>query len=253
MFNLVFFTDTGLKRAHNEDSILIDKKSSTFIIADGMGGHEKGEIASRIVAECFIRQNSDKSTEETENLRDNDTLVPDNSTEKELNHNIHVASRKMQEYVAENGIDGTIGSTVVGVKYITNIQAWALFHLGDSRAYLFKNNSLLQLTTDHSKHEELKRKNVSKEEIEKSGKNIITKAVGNFNPFPLEIQYISTLPQDILFLCSDGVSDLCTHEELLLLFIQYKDDLTLLSTQIKQLVYNRGARDNLSVIIVKIL
>ncbi len=253
MFNLVFFTDAGLKRGHNEDSILIDKKSATFIIADGMGGHKKGEVASRIVAECFIKQNDYIPADKTENLRDEETLVPNNSLEEELNHNIQVASKKMREYVIKNDIDGTMGSTIVGIKYVISIQAWALFHLGDSRAYLFRNNSLSQLTEDHSKYEELKRKNMPKEEIEKSGKNVITKAVGNFDPFPLEIQYISTKPLDILFLCSDGVSDLCTHEELLLLFIQYRDNLTLLSTQIKQLVYNRGARDNLSAIIVEIL
>jgi len=250
MFDVAFLTDVGLKREHNEDSILVNKQTATFIVADGMGGHEKGEVASKLLIETF-------SAAPTKNLPanlgdDDDTIVPSLGIDDELNHCIEIATEKMMHYVQEKEIKSTIGTTVVGLKYVTNINAWALFHLGDSRAYQFSNNSILQLSTDHSKYEAMKAKNMSEEEILKTGKNIITKAVGNFKAFKLDIQYVTAKVGDIFLLCSDGVSDLCTNDELLLLIIQYKDNLDFLCTQIKNLVYTRGAKDNLSIIAIQI-
>lgn len=250
MFNVSFLTDTGLKREHNEDAILVNKDAATFIVADGMGGHEKGEVASRILVETFLAS-------EHKNIPmnfgdDDDTIVPSLSMDDLLNDCIEIASDKMIDYANEKQIESTIGTTVVGAKFLISIQAWSIFHLGDSRAYLFRDNSLLQLTTDHSKHEAMRAKNVSEEEIAKTGKNVITKAVGNFKPYKLEIQYLNTQPGNILLLCSDGVSDLCTRDELLLLMIQYKNNLDFLCAQIKNLVYTRGAKDNLSIIAIEI-
>jgi len=249
MFNVAFLTDVGLKREHNEDSILVDKETATFIVADGMGGHEKGEVASKILVDTFL---SVPPHHIQVNLgSEDDTVVPSYSLDNELNHYIDVASQKMMEYAKEKEIETTIGTTIVGVKYVPNIKAWALFHLGDSRAYLFNENSLLQLTTDHSKHEAMRQKNIDEEEIKKTGNNVITKAVGNFKAYALDIQYITAKSGNILLLCSDGVSDLCSKEELLRLIIQYKNNLDFLCTQIKNLVYTRGAKDNLSIIVIE--
>jgi len=250
MFNVAFLTDVGLKREHNEDAILVNKETATFIVADGMGGHEKGEVASKLLIETFAAAH-------TQNLPanlgdDDDTIVPSLGIDDELNHSVVLATEKMIHYAEEKEIESTIGTTVVGLKYVTNIHAWALFHLGDSRAYQFSNNSITQLTTDHSKYEAMKAKNMSQEEIHKTGKNIITKAVGNFKAFTLDIRYITAKVGDILLLCSDGVSDLCSNDELLLLVIQYKDNLDFLCTQVKNLVYTRGAKDNLSIIAIQI-
>ena len=248
MFNVAFLTDVGLKREHNEDAILVNKDMGTFIVADGMGGHEKGEVASKILVDTFLAPPEHNIQANLGN--EDDTVVPSFSLDDELNHYIEIASQKMMDYAKSKNIESTIGTTVVGVKYVSNIQAWVLFYLGDSRAYLFNENSLLQLTTDHSKHEAMRAKNISEDEIQKTGKNVITKAVGNFKPYKLDIQYIQTKPGNILLLCSDGVSDLCSRDELLLLVIQYKDNLDFLCTQIKNLVYTRGAKDNLSVIAI---
>ena len=250
MFNVSFLTDVGLKREHNEDSILVDKESGTFIVADGMGGHEKGEVASKILVDTFLSLPS--HTIQVNLGSEDDTVVPSHSLDDELNHYIDISSQKMIDYANQKEITSIIGTTVVGVKFVPNIQAWALFHLGDSRAYLFNENSLLQLTIDHSKHEAMRQKNIDEDEIKKTGKNVITKAVGNFKPYKLDIQYITAKKGNILLLCSDGVSDLCSRDELLLLMIQYKNNLDFLCTQIKNLVYTRGAKDNLSVIVIEI-
>ena len=250
MFKIAYLTDIGLKRAHNEDTILVDKQSNIYLVADGMGGHEKGEVASKIVAETFLKQLVYPQISTAQNS-ESDTVVLPVSLEDTLNHSVEIATEKIYTYANEKDIKGTIGTTIVGVKYMSNISAWAVFHLGDSRAYLFRDNSLRQLSVDHSKHEELRQKGAPEDEIKKTGKNLITKAVGNFDPYKLDMQYISPKKKDVLLLCSDGVSDLCSNDELLLLIIQYKNDLDLLCMQIKNLVYSRGAKDNFSVIVVE--
>jgi len=249
MLNIAFITDTGLVRDHNEDSILTDTRTATFIVADGMGGHEKGEIASQIVIDSFVK-NYTKPVPMA--IGDDDTVVPSLGVNDKLNYCVKLATEEIYQYAKDKGVEGTIGTTVVGLKYISDIRAWAVFHLGDSRAYLYDKGSLKQLTRDHSKHEEMKKNNFSEEEIQKTGKNVITKAIGNFNPFHLEVQYFMPKSKNIFLLCSDGVTDLCRNDELLRLTIQYKNNLNLLCTQIKNLVYTRGAKDNLSVIAVEI-
>jgi protein phosphatase len=250
MFNVVFLTDVGLKRTLNEDAILVDKEKATFIVADGMGGHEKGEVASQLLIETF--RIPPMMPIQTLPRDDDSTVVPSLGIEKELNFYIETTTNKIIAYAEEKKISGTMGTTVVGLKYLENIQAWVLFHLGDSRAYLYHDSSLRQLTTDHSKHESMRSNHISEEEIQKMGKNVITKAVGNFKPYTLDIEYITPQDSDILLLCSDGVSDLCTKDELLLLIIQYKNNLDFLCTQIKKLIYARGAKDNLSIIAIEI-
>lgn len=249
MYNVAYLTDVGLVRDHNEDAILVDDTLNIFIVADGMGGHEKGEIASKILVDSFL---STYSPQISLDIDDDDTIVPSLGIENRLNHCIKMATDKIYQYASEKEIEGTIGTTVVGLKYIADIRAWVVFHLGDSRAYIYRQGSLKQLTVDHSKYEEMKKKNFTEEEIEKTGKNMITKAVGNFNTFELDIEYITPKLKDILLLCSDGVTDLCTNEELLRLIIQYKFNLELLCIQIKNLVYTRGGKDNLSVIAIEI-
>lgn len=249
MFNIAKLTDVGIKRSHNEDAILVNKETATFIVADGMGGHKKGEVASRILVETF--DEIDTQVLDYALCDEDDTLVNAPDIEKKLNKTVKIATDKMLTYAKEHDITTIIGTTVVGIKYLSNIQAWILFHLGDSRAYHFSQNSLKQLTQDHSKYEMMKQQNMTQDAILQTGKNIITKAVGNFKAYTLEIDYITTKSEDILLLCSDGVSDVCSNDELLLLIIQYKHDLDFLCHQMKNLIYSRGAKDNLSIILIK--
>jgi len=249
MYNVSYLTDVGLVRDHNEDAILANEQLHLFIVADGMGGHEKGEIASQIVIQSFLEE---KIPTKLHTEDDDATVVPSLGVDVQLNYCVQRATEKIYNYANTKEIEGTIGTTVVGLKYVEQIRAWVLFHLGDSRAYLYSQGSLLQLTVDHSKYEEMKQRNATDEEIEQAGTNVITKAIGNFNAFDLDVQYVTPKCKDIFLLCSDGVTDLCTNDELLRLIIQYKSNLNLLCLQIKNLVYTRGAKDNLSVIAVEI-
>jgi len=244
--NVSFLTDRGLKREKNEDAILVNQESATFIVADGMGGHEKGEVASNILIEAFDPlSNMDGINEE----------ITISDIESRLNSYIAVATKKMTEFAQKSHIDGIIGTTMVGLKYLPQLNdSWVLFYLGDSRAYHYSDEILKQISIDHSRYEY--HQQVSTDSDSKyvtTRKNVVTKAIGNFDPYMLDIKYIKTKKDDILFLCSDGVSDLCTNNELQTLMQKYKGDLDVLSAKIKELVYMRGARDNLSFIIIEIM
>ena len=128
----------------------------------------------------------------------------------------------------------------------------ALFHLGDSRAYRIRNKKIEKLTTDHSKYEQMKRSGkYSEEQLSKVNRNSITKAIGNFKMMPLEINYVELKKEDIYILCSDGISDLTHAKEMLEIIEKNKSSLENALSKIKNLVYERGAKDNLSIIIFR--
>ena len=205
MFNSEGFTDKGLKRDNNEDMILI--KDNLFVISDGMGGHEKGEVASRMVIDSMKR------------IDYYDIDIKSNYAEyikNTLNNSIKEAHKNITKYAIRSNIKTIMGATVAGL-YKSNLYSdkIAIFHLGDSRVYRIRDNIIKQLTIDHSQYEDMKRSGkYSQKELDMVGKNRITKAVGNFIFSNLEINFFKYKKGDIYIVCSDGVSDLCTNEEL---------------------------------------
>ena len=172
--------------------------------------------------------------------------------DERLNRIIIQSTNRITNYAQSNSIDGNIGATVVGVKKIDNRDEIVVFHLGDSRAYRIRDYRIDRITKDHSQYEEMRSLGIySERELAEVGRNRITKAVGNFRVFPLEINYMSLEDNDLYLLCSDGVSDLCEDEELLDIVMQEQSDLERVCINIKELVYQRGAKDNLSMIIFR--
>jgi protein phosphatase len=248
MFIYSSLTDMGLKRTNNEDSLWVDESHGLFVVSDGMGGYERGEVASEIIIDTFrdFFDSDDESTlpglveEEVESL------------DERLNRIIIQSTNRIINYAQSNSISGNIGATVVGVKKIDNRDEIVVFHLGDSRAYRVRDYRIDRITKDHSQYEEMRSLGIySERELEEVGRNRITKAVGNFRVFPLEINYMSLEDNDLYLLCSDGVSDLCEDEELLDIVMQEQSDLERVCINIKELVYQRGAKDNLSMIIFR--
>lgn len=234
-------SDKGLKRKYNEDSILINDDLNLYVVADGMGGHSSGDVASKIVV--------NELKEEFENT----TIVNFSSKEetvnfytKLLNKMIMNAREKIVKYATINKIK-TIGTTVVGALINNRYNMAIIFHLGDSRAYFINELQCYQITTDHSKIEEMKQNGATQEELENVGKNIITKAIGNFEYFQLEINIVDLKKDDCIFLCSDGVSNYVSS---MLLHEKYlkDDDLNTICDNLKQHIYTKGANDNLSMI-----
>ena len=274
MYRTAYLTDKGLKREINEDALLVADACGLFVVADGMGGHERGEVASRMVVESFkemLCSEEDSTITYTDMDKDNDETVPYFADEDEdatvaygdemnskahlcdkLNQVVETSTRKIVTYTKEKRLSGQIGTTLVGVYKLQDEEEMALFHLGDSRVYRIRNSKIERLTTDHSKYEQMEQSGKYTEEaLSKVKRNSITKAIGNFKVIPLELSYIALQRDDIYILCSDGVSDLTHASELLKSIETQKNTLKKAVIEIKNLVYERGAKDNLSIIIFR--
>ena len=274
MYKTAYLTDKGLKREINEDALLVADACGLFVVADGMGGHDRGEVASRMVVESFKQMlcaEEDSTITYADMDDDSDETIPyfedddedatvaygDDMDRKaqlydKLNQVVEASTRKIVSYTKEKGLSGQVGTTVAGVYQLENEAEMALFHLGDSRVYRIRSSKIERLTTDHSKYEQMKQSGkYSEEALSKVKRNSITKAIGNFKVIPLELSYVSLEKDDIYILCSDGVSDLTHASELLKIIESQKNNLEKAVIEIKNLVYERGAKDNLSIIIFR--
>lgn len=233
--NVAYLCDRGLHREENEDSILVDESEKLFVVADGMGGHNKGCVASTIVVDVFRETTGFLERERLESF---DEIGLKNALEKQLNLQVEKATKMLYAYAAKNIIEGTMGSTIVGLYKLPIFEKWVVFHLGDSRAYHLSHNTLTQLTLDHSGST--------------TSSSVLSKAIGNFEAMPLELNYFNPKEGDLFLLCSDGVSDYCHSSELLELLLKYRYSLPLLCQYLKELIYEKGAKDNLSLIVMRV-
>jgi serine/threonine protein phosphatase PrpC len=202
-------THVGMKRNHNEDSFLLLPDEGLFCVADGMGGHSSGEIASKIAVEEmaeFFKMTS----------RDQDATWPykmdktRNYDEIRLATGIKLANMRIFEKACSEQKFKGMGTTIVTVHFANNLAYVA--HVGDSRVYFFRNGSLKQLTEDHSLlNDYLKAKKLSPEEIDAfPHKNVIVRALGMKDTVQVDVGRVDPLDGDIFLLCSDGLSGMVT-------------------------------------------
>ena len=228
-------TDIGCIRTTNEDSYLCIEPN-LYAVADGMGGHAAGEIASRIMVDTvkfnLEHKNPDECTEEC--LK---------STVLEANQQIMKASVDNPDY---NGMGTTISLFYVHYGYAT----WA--HVGDSRIYLLRNNEIYQLTNDHSLVNELLQKNkITAEEAENyPHKNILTRAVGVSINLNVDTGSCDILENDKFVICSDGLTNMVSNDEIKQ--ICYDDSIENKAQTLVNSAINYGGKDNITCIVVEI-
>ncbi len=234
-------TDIGKKRKHNEDYygfFRLGENEFLAIVADGMGGHASGEIASRMAVEV-IQEVYSKERAEQEVL---DSLK---SAFEVANFSI------LQKSLEQDQLNG-MGTTAT-VLVIKGDQTF-VGHMGDSRAYLFRDGAVNQLTKDHSMVNRMVEQGLlSKEEAEHHPqRNVIYKALGVNRDADLEL--IGPLPvylNDIFLLCSDGLTNLVTDEEMLR--IAKKESPQKACETLIQLANKRGGDDNITIQILKMV
>lgn len=188
-------TDVGLKREINQDSILVDNRLGLYIVADGMGGHKGGEVASAIAvktAKEIVEENSKKKA-----FAPRDLLL---HIYRQASERIHYKSS------IENPELAGMGTTMV--LSLMNNDTLYVGNVGDSRCYLFKDKFLWQMTEDHSLvNEQLRAGVISESEIDMMvGKNVITRSVGYEREVRVDIFQKKISPGEKLLLCSDGLS-----------------------------------------------
>jgi serine/threonine protein phosphatase PrpC len=210
MLNIQFFaaTDVGRQRDHNEDNYLVDPKLHLFVVADGMGGHAAGEVASQIAVHSVcrtIRENADV----IERHQDN----PDDPGARQeilaiLEHAIQTATSEVFHRAQEESDKRGMGTTCSALLVVGH--RGFIAHVGDSRIYLLREGQVHQITEDHSLLNELVRRGkIKREEIETSPyakyKNAVTRAVGAYETVESDTLDFEVLPGDQFLMCSDGM------------------------------------------------
>jgi protein phosphatase len=244
-------TDPGMVRAHNEDSIASDPARGLVVLADGMGGYNAGEVASGMATTVILtemRQILAGPEPYQIDPRTNQTIAARLLREQVLkaNSSIYQAAQSQPQYAG-------MGTTLVVSLFYDNRVLVA--HLGDPRLYLLRDGALRQVTRDHSLLQEQIDSGLLTAEQAKNAqhKNLVTKALGIDPSVEPEIHEYSTQPGDIYLLCSDGLCDMVEDDDIGMTLQALGANLKLAAQQLVQMANDNGGRDNVSVILVRVL
>lgn len=234
-------SDIGLKRENNQDFLFAstDYDFPLFIVADGMGGHKAGDIASSMAVEGvlqFFEKNKHKL------LEDEDIRYVIRQAINHVNDKIYLKSFELPECSG-------MGTTIT-LAYLNNSKVY-LGQVGDSRAYLVRDDTIIQLTEDHTLVNELIKNGTitSSEAVNHPQKNMITRAVGTSSRIKLDIFINELLPKDILILCSDGLTNMIDEETILRVIKRYDiKDMKNICNVLVGLAKENGGKDNITVI-----
>lgn len=246
-------TDTGRVRDHNEDNFLVDKKLSLFIVADGMGGHAAGEVASAIA----VRTIHEEIKRERELLQDyvngarGASRVTNNDIRALLEHAVLNACSRIHEEAQNDPAKRGMGTTLSA--FLVLGTRGFIAHVGDSRIYLLRSGKVQQITEDHTVlNELLKRGKLTPEQIEKVGhKNAITRAVGVYERVEVDTVSLELLAGDAFLLTSDGLTGYLNEPEELVPYLTAEDG-DAGAQGLITLANERGGKDNITVIVVQV-
>jgi len=250
-FAHVEMTDVGRVREHNEDDIGCDPDIGLWVLADGMGGYNAGEVASGIavkttidlVTEACRRENRAEIEPETGYMRQ--TIVLRDAIMR-ANKIIHQTAQSQPQ------CEG-MGTTLVACLFYNN--RISIAHVGDSRLYRMRDNRFEQITMDHSLLQELvDRGYYSQEEAQRStNRNYVTRALGVEPQVQVEVQEVEVRKGDYFLLCSDGLPDMVEDEDIHLTINTFSTNVETIGEQLIKLTNDNGGRDNVSIIIVRVL
>jgi len=248
---IVSETDVGMVRSHNEDSIASIAEKGLVVLADGMGGYNAGEVASGMATTVItteLRQLLDEKAPYEIDPQSGQKVALKMLQEQvaKANTSIYQASQSQPQYAG-------MGTTLVVALFYDNKMMVA--HIGDSRLYRMRGDEFSQMTKDHSLlQEQIDAGMFTKEQAKHSAiKNLVTRALGIDPAVEAEIHDYDTLQGDIYLLCSDGLSDMVRDEDIALALRTLGADLKHCAQQLVQMANKNGGRDNVSVILVKVL
>lgn len=231
-------TDTGMKRRNNEDTILTDEALGVFILADGMGGHQAGEVASRLATETVINC-----------LRQRIPYVPEDTYPALIEEVVREAHSALINKAEASDDFAGMGTTLI-VLIIKDHKAH-ICHVGDSRAYLF-GESMRQITLDHTEAQDLlDRAKMGREAIPVRSWHTLTNAVGMAGRLVPAYYKLELYPDNIILVCSDGLTDMLTDKEIEEIICEKKNDLNMAVDSLILKANERGGRDNISVILLE--
>ncbi len=246
-------TDVGKKRDHNEDAFAYDASLGVYVVCDGMGGHASGEVASRLTADLVIEfvgryrgtsiQNLPYPTEKT-GLSQPEALL--SNAIQHANDRVFVEGMKDAKYEG-------MGTTLVAM--LATGMELVVAHVGDSRVYRWADSELEQVTRDHSllNHKIDVGELQTEEDIKgfKQG-NVIVRAIGLKDYVAPEVQTVARRPGDLFLLCSDGLTDMVDDWSIQNAIEGHGDELDEAATSLIRMANDRGGKDNITVMFVRI-
>lgn len=247
---MIAVTDVGKKRDHNEDCVGIEEANGIAVLADGMGGHNAGEVASAMAVDLIIRLLKDELKRVAIGEFDEDTGF---SREAVLARNAAVtANNAIIEVAKGNAECSGMGTTVVvAVFYGDRI---AVAHVGDSRMYLLRNEYLSHVTEDHSLiQEQVRRGLLTAEDARNSAiKNLVTRALGVEENVEADVVEDIAQAGDIYMMCSDGLTDVVPDEAIRLTMLEHKNNFEACTAALIGLANDAGGPDNISLILIRV-
>jgi protein phosphatase len=226
-------TDVGRQRQANEDSMLA--RAPLFVVADGMGGAQAGEVASMTAVQAFSEG------------------LPEGPPEDALESSIGVANRTIHEQAHSDSSLSGMGTTITAAAVDSQREEVVIGHVGDSRAYRLRDGILQRLTRDHSLVEEMRRRGqITEEQAEDHPqRSIITRALGPEPEVQVDIQTVPADPGDIFMLCSDGLTTMLADERIRVL-IEEAPSLEAATRALVDEANIAGGRDNITVLLFQV-
>ncbi|UCH29344.1 MAG: serine/threonine-protein phosphatase [Myxococcales bacterium] len=252
-FTAAGLSDVGLQREHNEDSFCILSEHRLFVVADGMGGHRAGDIASRMataeIKSFFDATDVDddaqwQTGEDSELTAEQYRLV---SAVKLANQRIFQAS------IRNRSVQG-MGTTIVGALFDRSDRKIHIAHVGDSRAYRIRSGAITQLTRDHSLLNDylLVMPNLSDAQKERLPSNVITRALGMQDAVAVDVCLDSVEAGDTYVLCSDGLNGMVGDNRILDIVRTSRGDIEWAAKALVSEANQNGGEDNITVVLVQI-
>jgi protein phosphatase len=243
-------TDVGRKRKGNEDNLVANPEQRLFVVADGMGGHAAGEVASKVAVEAideFI-QLTGGDQEITWPFGLDETISYDGNRLKTA---IRFANRRVLEATKEKAEYEGMATTVAAV--LVDGSTANLAHVGDSRIYLYRDGELTQLTNDHSwVNEQLQSGIISLEQARTHPlRNVVTRALGGRADLQVDMGTQAIKSGDLLLVCSDGLTTMVPDEHIARLLHDAQGDTEKAAEALVTEANARGGEDNISVVVLQ--
>jgi len=243
-------SDIGRKRQRNEDSFAVNSDAQLFIVADGMGGHNAGDVASstavRTIESYMVRTYQERELSWPFGIDPKFSFDGNRirTALKLANHKIWQLADANQEYTG-------MGTTVVSIVVRDDVAVVA--SVGDSRAYLVRGNQLAVLTRDDVwLNETWVRKAFTEDQLARLPlKNVLSKAIGSKEDIDFPVQEFQLQDEDILFLCSDGLHGLVSSEDLLTISRENNSNLQALCDTMIDVANEAGGKDNITIVALK--
>jgi len=236
-------SDVGKQRVHNEDRFILLPEFNVFVVADGMGGHQSGEVASRMAASTVAMyfRNVRDGTPDTRSLGDT------------LRAAVTQANTRIFTRADDSRAHRGMGTTIVAAAYDPQGSELYIAHAGDSRCYRMRDGEIRQLTRDHSLVADalLERPDLSESDLAYLPRNVITRALGIGPSVDVDLRAESVQIGDIYLLCSDGLHSLVADEEIAEI-IEDNPVLTDACAALIDLANEHGGKDNITAVLIRI-